>query len=230
MQDTGFQHSMPFFVWLFPAYAVAIVFLIQRAPRWGEVTTMAIILASFLGTFSPTFRSSLPSALYAAEPTLPMRLGNFSEYQRLVADLERLTEDGKTLAVFAGNTVLSDELLIRLSPKLKSRYIYVSVVDSRDGFRTAPLSADYAVVTSPAAVHLKPGAMQTISVPNDMILNGEDIGAAFNLESGPYEIASGYGAYIYHRNRPIASYEYKEMFDVFRRSYPLWSSPLEIQE
>lgn len=228
VQDMGFQHSMPVFVWLFPAYALAISTLVARAPKVAPVAIAAIAAAGFLGTLAPPVRSSLPSVMYAAEPNLPLRLGNFDEYKRLISDLERLTDGGKTVSIFAASLVLSQDLVASLSPSLKSRYIPVSVIDSLHKFKTEPLLANYVVVTTPAEIHLKPGAMQAIEVPNNQILRGSGIGAAYERASGPYNLETNHSAYVYQRVRPVAAEEIRELFDVFRITYPDWSSPLEI--
>jgi hypothetical protein len=91
-QDPDRHQSLPMFLWLFPAYAQAIVAIVSVPTLKSPWSIAALVIAAgfaFLGTFFPTGHQLLSPIgfVFADEATLPLHLDNLPEYRRLIDDL-----------------------------------------------------------------------------------------------------------------------------------------------
>ncbi|MEO5759099.1 MAG: hypothetical protein ABIQ51_19790 [Mesorhizobium sp.] len=228
-QDPDRHHSMPMFLWLFPAYAQAIVAIVSiQALRWRWASAAIAVAAglAYLGTFFPIGRQVLSpvSYVFAKEETLPLHLDNLTEYKRLVDDLVTKIEPGDHFSVFASGSVMSDSLLLNMNPSLYRDIILSCQVDSRDKFLPDSLRAKYIVVTDPPVIHRQPSAQICVTLPDQQIAEGTGIGAAYK-RIATYQLSGNVSGYLYEQVRPVSKSEIDALYSQFRQRYPEWATP-----
>ncbi|MER9604124.1 hypothetical protein [Mesorhizobium sp. M0243] len=229
MQDPDRHHSVPVFLWLFPAYAQAIV-AIGSMPAlrslWSNAAIAVAAGLAFFGTFFPTGRQVLSpiSYVFASEATLPLHLDNLPEYRRLIDDLLGKMGPEDRLSVFASSGMMSDSLLYEMDKDLYPRIEWACQVDSRDRFRPAALKSKYVVVTDPPVTHLQPGAQLCVSIPDQYIVEGKGIGAAYRRIAA-YQLSGDVKGYLYEQVRPVGKTEIDDLYNEFRKKYPGWATP-----
>ncbi|RWC41021.1 MAG: hypothetical protein EOS55_26815 [Mesorhizobium sp.] len=228
-QDPDRHHSMPIFLWLFPAYAQAIVAIVSMPalrPRWSSVIIAVGAGFAFLGTFLPIGRQLLSpvSYVFAREDTLPLRLDNLSEYRRLIDDLVREMRPEDRFSVFASGSVMNDWLLSAMNKDLDPHIEWVCQVDSRDQFRPGALKSKYVVVTDPPVTHLQPGAQICVTIPDQAIVEGKGIGTAYKRIAA-YRLSGDVKGYLYEQTRPVSKAEVDALYTEFREKYPGWATP-----
>src|SRR5262245_38826641 len=62
---------------------------------------------------------------------------------------------------------------------LSKRILTTRDVDKRDGFPRALLTAKYVIVASPIQYHVSPRDQRVVGIPEQLILDGRNIGASF---------------------------------------------------
>ncbi|QKD03963.1 hypothetical protein [Mesorhizobium loti] len=228
-QDPDRHHSLPMFLWLFPAYAQAIVAIVSMpALRWRWSTAVIAIAAilAFAGTFFPIGRQLLSpvSFVFAREDTLPLHLDNLPEYGRLMDDLASRMGPEDRFSVFASSPVMNEALLYEMNKDLSPHVSLACQVDSREQFRPETLQSRYIVATDPPVAHLQPGAQLCITIPDQYILEGKGIGAAYKrIET--YQLSGGVAGYLYEQMRPVSKAEIEALYAEFRKKYPDWTTP-----
>ncbi|RUX91237.1 MULTISPECIES: hypothetical protein [unclassified Mesorhizobium] len=229
MQDPDRHHSMPMFLWLFPAYAQAIVAIVSMPALRSRWSTAAISVATglaFFGTFFPLGRQMLSpiSDVFAREATLPLHLDNLSEYRRLIDDLIGRMRPEDRFSVFASGSVMSDSLLYEMDKDLYPRIEWTCQVDSRDQFRPGVLKSKYIVVTDPPVTHLQSGAQLCVTIPDQYIVEGKGIGAAYRRVAA-YQLSGDVMGYLYEQVRPVSKTEIDALYADLRKKYPGWTTP-----
>ena len=229
MQDLDRHHSMPIFLWLFPAYAQAIVAIVSMPALRSRWSTVAIAVAAgfaYFGTFFPIGRQLLSPIgyVFARQATLPLHLDNLSEYRRLIDDLVGKMEPKDRFSVFASGSIMSDSLLFEMNRDLHPRIGWSCQVDSRDRFRPETLRSKYIVVTDPPVTHLPPDAQICITIPDQDILEGKGIGAAYKRIAA-YQLSGDVKGYLYEQVRPVSKAEIDALYSEFRKKYPGWTTP-----
>ncbi|MBZ9704091.1 MULTISPECIES: hypothetical protein [unclassified Mesorhizobium] len=228
-QDPDRHHSMPMFLWFFPAYAQAIVAIVSMPALRSRWSTAVIAIAAglaFVGTFFPIGRELLSpvSIVFAKEATLPLHLDNLPEYRRLIADLMRNMEPENRVSVFASGPVMSDSLLFGMNRGLFPYVVWTCQVDSRDRFVPEVLKSRYVVVTDRPVTHLQSGAQLCVTIPNQHIFEGTGIGAAYK-RIDIYRLSGGVTGYLYEQVRPVSKSELDALYSEFRKKYPGWTTP-----
>ncbi|WP_258051838.1 hypothetical protein [Mesorhizobium sp. INR15] len=228
-QDPDRHHSMPMFLWLFPAYAQAIVAIVSMpALRWRWANAVMVVVAglAFLGAFFPMGRQLLSpiSYFFAREATLPLHLDNLAEYRRLVDDLVKKGGTGDSFSVFASGAIMSDSLLLSMNPVLYNYVILSCQIDSRDQFQPESLKSKYIVVTNPPIIHRQPDAQICVTLPDQHIVQGTGIGAAYRRIT-TYQLSGNVTGYLYEQVRPVSKTEIDALYSEFREKYPSWTTP-----
>ncbi|WP_027057005.1 hypothetical protein [Mesorhizobium loti] len=228
-QDPERHHSLPMFLWLFPAYAQAIVSIVSAPAlksRWSSAAMAAVAGLAFLGTFFPAGRQLLSPVgfVFAREATLPLHLDNLPEYRRLIDDLVGRMGPEDRFSVFASGPVMSDALLFGMKPDLFTYVGWICQVDSRDRFQPDALKSRYVVVTDRPVTHLQPGAQICVTIPNQYIFEGKGIGAAYK-RIAQYQLSGGVNGYLYEQMRPVSKAEIDALYSEFRKKYPDWTTP-----
>ncbi|MER9328812.1 hypothetical protein [Mesorhizobium sp. M0488] len=230
MQDPDRHHSLPMFLWLFPAYVQAIVAIVSvpvLRSRWSTIAVAAAAGLAFWGTFFPAGRqvlSPVGSVFFAREDTLPLRLDNLPEYRRLIADLVGKMGPEDRFSVFASGPAMSDSLLFGMNRDLFAYVGWSCQVDSRDQFQPEALKSRFVVVTDRPVTHLQPGAQICVTTPNQYILEGKGIGAAYK-RIATYQLSGGVTGYLYEQVRPVSKAEIDALYGEFRKKYPGWTTP-----
>ena len=116
-QQLAEHHFLPVAFWLFPAYIVAASWLAQ----WLTFLPAPARLLPFVVAGAAVFVLSIVPGLnkggrYIAPfvpryATFPLHLDNYSEYQRLLADLDTLLGKNGKLVVYSWGMAVSDSLL-----------------------------------------------------------------------------------------------------------------------
>ncbi|MER9952077.1 hypothetical protein [Mesorhizobium sp. M0047] len=228
-QDPDLHHSMPMFLWLFPAYAQAIVAIVSMPALRSRLSAAIIVVVAglaFLGTFFPIGRQLLSpiNYVYASQGILPLHLDSMSEYKRLTDDLTREMRPEDRFAVFASGSVMNSWLLFALKRSLYPHIEWPCQVDSRDGFVPDTLKSRYAVVTDPPVTHLQSGAQLCVTLSNQYILDGKGIGTAYR-RLAEYKLSGGVTGYLYEQTRPVSKAEVDALYTDFRKKYPSWITP-----
>lgn len=228
-QDPERHHSLPIFLWLFPAYAQAIVAMVsspELKSRWSTAAMAVVAGFAFLGTFFPAGRQLLSPVgfVFAREATLPLHLDNLPEYSRLIDDLVVRMGPDDRFSVFASGPVMSDALLFGMNPGLFAYVGWICQVDSRDRFQPNALKSRYVVVTNRPVTHLQPGAQICVTIPNQYIFEGKGVGAAYK-RIAQYQLSGGVNGYLYEQTRPVSKAEIDALYAEFRKKYPDWTAP-----
>ncbi|WP_227521339.1 hypothetical protein [Raoultella sp. T31] len=231
-QTPGMQHGMPLCFWLAILVLSALKLFFDKLKK-GLATTLTIAFALltaavFISTYSKPFGKPEWVSRYLPGKEYPLRLENFDHYHELIAFMSaRIGADDK-VAVFASSGSLNNDLFAAISPaSFVSHIANVSQVDLRDKLTIEAFSSRYAIVTDPTQTHLDIHGQQVISLPNNLILEGKGIGAAYIRVSQPFILSGGVQAYVYEKTRPYTIDEYRSMIDEFARSYPSWKAEYE---
>lgn len=127
-------------------------------------------------------------------------------------------------SVFASGPVMSDSLLFGMNPGLLAHVGWNCQVDSRDRFKPEALKSRYVVVTDRPVTHLQPGAQICVTIPNQYILEGKGLGAAYKrIEE--YQLSGGVRGYLYEQTRPVSKAEVDALYSEFTKKYPDWAPP-----
>ncbi|WP_227699792.1 hypothetical protein [Raoultella ornithinolytica] len=231
-QTPGMQHGMPFCFWLAILVLSALKLFFDRLSKGLAIAlTIAFSLftvAVFISTYSKPFGKPELVSRYLPGKEYPLRLENFDHYHELIAFMSARVEPDDKVAVFASSGSLNNDLFSAISPaSFVSHIANVSQVDLRDKLATEAFSSRYAIVTDPAQTHLGIHGQQVIYLPNNLILEGKGIGAAYKRVSQPFILSGGVQAYVYEKIRPYTINEYRSMIDEFSRSYPSWKAEYE---
>ncbi|BCP55194.1 hypothetical protein K32_38110 [Kaistia sp. 32K] len=208
-QAPSVQHGLPMFFWGLPVAMFGFLWVLSLLPATlrtvAAVTGVLVSVAIFAVALLPGPNAALPAiaALAPRETYFPLKVENYPEYQRLIAELKGLTADGDKFAVFASSPILSDSLLDALDQTMGSRIAWASQVDERDGLGLQAIRAKYAVVADPVPLHLPETSQRVVTVPAAHILEGSGFGAAYSKLAGPFDLAQGRKAFIFARTGPL---------------------------
>lgn len=231
-QTPGMQHGMPLCFWLAILVLSALKLFFDKLKK-GLATTLTIAFALltaavFISTYSKPFGKPEWVSRYLPGKEYPLRLENFDHYHELIAFMSARVGADDKVAVFASSGSLNNDLFAAISPaSFVSHIANVSQVDLRDKLTIEAFSSRYAIVTDPTQTHLDIHGQQVISLPNNLILEGKGIGAAYKRVSQPFILSGGVQAYVYEKTRPYTIDEYRSMIDEFARSYPSWKAEYE---
>ncbi|UVK45226.1 hypothetical protein BPNPMPFG_000736 [Mesorhizobium sp. AR07] len=228
-QDMDRHHSMSLFLWLFPAYAQAIVAIVSMSAlrsRWSTAAIAAAAGLAYFGTFFPVGRQLLSpiNYVFAREATLPLHLDNLPEYGRLIDDLVGRMGPEDKVSIFASGSVMNDGLLIGMNPALYDHLGWSCQVDSRDQFKPEVLKSKYVIATEPPVTHLRPDAQICVTIPDQDIVDGKGIGAAYKRVAA-YRLSGDVKGYLYEQVRPVSKAEIDALYSEFRKKYPDWTTP-----
>lgn len=228
-QDPGIHHSLPIFLWLFPAYAQAIVSIVSMPRLRSQWSTGAIAVAAglaYFGTFVPIGRQLLSpiSYVFAREAALPLHLDNLSEYRRLIDDLIAKMGPDDHFSILASSPAINESLLLQMDNDLFPHVGWSCQVDSRDRFKPEVLKSRYIVITDPPATHLQPGAQLCVTIPDQDIVEGKGIAAAYKRIAA-YQLSGNVKGYLYEQVRPVGKAEIDALYSEFRKRYPDWTTP-----
>jgi hypothetical protein len=207
-QFLGPQHYLPVAFWYFPIYAFAFCKLMRSSLFKKIVSLKALIFLFPIAIFATgvtgiTDRNVLADSVLGQYSFAPLHIENFDQYERLTADIERLAQKGKRVAVFASSEQLSYSLLTAINPAIAPAVLETPQRD-RDGVvMLSALSADFAVWSTPNQTHLAPGSQTIVTLPNEMLREGRGFGAAFGEVVQEYTLAGGMKAVLAKRTRPI---------------------------
>ena len=231
-QTPGMQHGMPLCFWLAILVLSALKLFFDKLKK-GLATTLTIAFALltaavFISTYSKPFGKPEWVSRYLPGKEYPLRLENFDHYHELIAFMSARVGADDKVAVFASSGSLNNDLFAAISPaSFVSHIANVSQVDLRDKLTIEAFSSRYAIVTDPTQTHLDIHGQQVISLPNNLILEGKGIGAAYIRVSQPFILSGGVQAYVYEKTRPYTIDEYRSMIDEFARTYPSWKAEYE---
>jgi hypothetical protein len=223
------HHFLPVAFWLFPVYVVGAAWLSQWLkfqPAWARLAPFVVAGAAvFLLSIVPGLRKGGPyvEPFVPKYATFPLHLDNYSEYQRLLANLDGLLGKNGQVVVYSYGMAVSDSLLAALNPAIAPHISYISYFPALTLFRFDNLRADYALVRSDDWRDI-PDALRNITIPAELILTGTGIGAAFE-KVGSYKLSEGETAELFRRTRPITGAETKQLIDQLGKAYGKDFSP-----
>lgn len=231
-QTPGMQHGMPFCFWLAILVLAALKLGFDKLKKgWAISLTVVfslLTIAIFVSTYSKPFGQPALVSQYLPGKEYPLRLDNFNHYHELITFINDRTDSDDKVAVFASSGSLNNDLFSAISPPAFASHIAaVSQVDLRDKLAFDAFNSRFAIVTDPAQTHLGNNGQQVIYLPNNLILEGKGIGAAYTRVSHPFILSGDVRAYVYEKNRSYTVDEYRNMIDEFSRSYPSWKAEYE---
>ncbi len=195
---------------------VLLIELTRRArdatgPRVVRAGCLAILAVGFVAAFYGPMGRRLddPWALFAKPRFEPQSRDDLAEIVKLSGTLDELTRaDGGQVYVLSSYWLLNEDILRNAhlttdAPDIASRVLLSAHIDRKEGFPHRLMQADYAVVTNPPRVHLRPTEQEVIVVPAQQILDGAGIGKAFRLLPHAFTLQDGTEVSIYERTGPI---------------------------
>ena len=230
-QVFGPHHFLPVAFMLFPAYFAGVrtlsttLTVLPSGLRLVPACLIGLSIFAF-GVVPGLERPPLLSPLLPHQLVRPITLENFSEYRRLVDDIQKQAGNG-TVAVYASNLELADSVLIAIEPKIAGTLVATPHLASRDFFNFKMIEADLAVVPTSPQTHMAPGTQANITIPGELMLTGKGVGAAYERVGGEYSLAKGVKAYLLRKTRAATAAEVKDLIDRLVLAYPSWAGRFE---
>lgn len=232
VQSMGVHHFLGISFWVILIAMIGIRHIFELLPRKLCNIFLILVLVIFGINFCTTFifRDTHVPIISQNNTYYKFKYNNFNELTRLIDDLEILITDPQEqpsenlkFSVLAESIVISDNIIDLLGDtNIKDNIIYATHVDSRDGINFSSLFTKYIVVTNPSQLGTNSTGQYVIDIPNKMIINGEAVGKAYNLVSGPYYLDNDVEAYIYEKNRSFTKEEVEEYWNAIYKYYPEW--------
>lgn len=228
-QKFGEQHYLPLGFWLYALSCFGFLFLAKTLGKGLRETMFVLISSSLLmSSFLAVFVLKDARTVFWApnHQSLPIRYEQYSEYRRLVLDLDKLLANSvDKVSVFASSEIMSDSLLLAMSTDSQRAHIQApSQVDKRDRLQLNAFQSRYALVADPEQTHLRRGSQTVITIPVEQLLQQRGIGAAYTRLPGRYLLEKGVAAYIYEKVRPFTLTESLTFLGAFLEHYPDWSA------
>jgi hypothetical protein len=230
IQDMGHHHVYL----IFPSIALSILIglsyiLSFRAFKlWVYIVVMSLFIGNFLLVFVP-----LPQRISRLLPTLwiysspPVIRKDFRSIEMLIRDLYgmSLTQPGQIYTLSSSDTFNSDILsygctLFGYDPTFCSNVIYVSGIDTSEGFPNKFFSSSYVVVATPVQYHLKPMNQRLLATLVEEMERNDTIGKYFVKISGSYVLDQGVEVYVYQKIASIPEKEKMRLIRIFKNYYP----------
>ncbi len=148
----------------------------------------------------------------------------------------RATGAEDRIYVLAVSDVLNDDLLrfaylsIERPKTVEDKILITHCVDKRDGFPSNMLGARFLVVADPVQTHMRPEDQRVVSVPAELVLRREGIGAAYDRLPEEFDLDGGVKAVVLERIRPFAEADIHALSETFRAFYPDRPALYEIQQ
>ena len=207
-----------------PSFIILILSFISNIKK--KSLTAIFLCICFIQTANTLIPRVQPTSLYdikfpAAIPdfsNLPPRDNNTDGMLKMVEYLDKnIGEKGKTLYFLSSSVRYNDDALknveISLSVPKKSAvsrsdYVLpVSHIDKRDGLSENLFNADYILIPSILQLHENPDGQKVISVPYEMMLNGEGFAKAYERTDITFDMGDGLEMYLYKKIRPVTDEE-----------------------
>lgn len=226
-QSPGMHHVLPFALWLLLVFNISfssLIFLLRKESI-RKIAIYSVLLLSFSTLLTCISNYHLTSYIKKLLPLNfpPLHLKTIQQYNSLVQDLIKLTEDGSKLSVLSSSSILNKGIINSLSGyKLGESIERTSEVDLRDKFKFSPFLAKYLVVTDPIQTHLRKGSQTVVSIPAKDILEGKGIGRAYKKLGKTYHLENGVKAYIFEKERNFNKTEIDSLLNQFYLRYPSW--------
>jgi len=224
-QTAGQHHHLPFALWFFILVIIGLNFIVQsiRSLAIRKLLLVATTLSSLL-FFGLTFYNSsfkifdriLPGKAY------PLRLENFSNYERLNADIEKLILEGNAVSFIASSSIFNEDIVSAITQYRIDGYLPPkNHVDLRDQLHLENFLTNYVIVGSPVQTHL-PSGQHVVTIPAEEFIAGEGISSAYKRQPNKYELANGVRALLFEKTRPFTQQEAIHFFRKFTAIYPDW--------
>ena len=224
VQTLAFHHFLPIAAWLFVPYVVATEWLGRQFKWLPERVRMGPFVAAGLAVFVLSVVPGLKKggdyieALVPGSASFPLHLDNYSEYERLVGDLDSKLSTNFKIVCFCYSFEMADAMLVALNPALLSRVSFVSYTPTVTLITPDNLRAEYALVRSDPGRRNVPPTWQHLSIPAEMILSHTGIGAGFE-KLGSYNLSSGQTADLFRRTRPVTKAEVVSLINELGATY-----------
>ncbi|WP_271894158.1 DUF3488 domain-containing protein [Candidatus Phyllobacterium onerii] len=224
VQTLAFHHFLPIAAWLLVPYVVATERLGRQLTRLPEVVRMGPFVAAGLAVFILSIVPGLNKGgnyiegLVPKSSSFPLHLDNYSEYERLVGDLDRMLDSNAKIVCFCYSFEMADAMLVALDPALLPRVSYVSYTPTVTLITPDNLRAEYALVRSDPGRRTVPPTWQHLSIPAEMILSQTGIGSGFE-KLGTYNLSGGQTADLFRRTRPVTKPEVVNLINELGASY-----------
>jgi hypothetical protein len=234
MQDFAPHHCylfLPAFV-LLPG--LALVRVLGAAPGWvrwpGVALVAAVGAAGMIVMFVPEARPyhQFLRPAVARVPCEPLTRADLPEFVQLLkaTEDEAATTTGGRVAVVASSFTIGQTMFVTADLSLREphfrrkRITITTEVDRVNGFPDEYFRADVLVVPTPPQTHLRAGEQQVVVLTTESLLNGTDIGRAFDRLPGEFRLADGVTVYLYRRARPIPPADFEAYCDKLRQAHP----------
>lgn len=242
VQSHGQQHLLMYL----PALAVILSRGVAGTPDgkesrlWAWGLSAILALSPFVPRVQPATISEIgiPNVLPAFSYRGPMR-SDLMDLLALHCYVDNLSAKGeKTAAVVSSSLVFNGSTYENLLSSLglprregpKTKMLYVSDVDKRDGFSWNALSADYLIVANPVQTHLGEENQQVMALLAHDLLDGTGPGAAFRPMKSRFTLAGGIQVYVYERTRSVTAEEYQSVSDRLAALYPEYRELYRVPE
>ncbi|MEG2097578.1 MAG: hypothetical protein RRY65_05365 [Pseudoflavonifractor sp.] len=242
VQSHGQQHLLLYL----PGIAVLLTRWVGELPQrgWRLPAAWAVAGCMAISPFAPRVQPASFTEMEHA-PLLPSfsyhapRRTDLMELVALHSYIDSLSaQEPKTAAIVASSFAFNGDTYYNLLPSLgipegegpKTKMLYMSTVDKRDGFSWAVLDADYLVVTDPVQTHLGEENQQIMALLAHDLLDGTGPGAAFRPMDTRFTLAGDVQVYLYERTRPVTDEEYRSVSRRLTAAYPEYADLYRVPE
>ncbi len=166
----------------------------------------------------------------------PLERKDLDQVHQLLLTLNDLTRNSdNTIYVLASSIVLNGSIVRSgcssfesALATLEQKILITHDVDKRDGFPFHFFNAQYVIVTNPVSYSLAPQDQRVVGVLAEQLLNGEQVGQAY--EKLPFEFAleDDSRAYIYKKTKNFDAAALKHLSDTFVELYPSYRKKFEL--
>jgi|GEM_PF-6897428 len=237
-QNFGFHHFSLFLPALVLLPALALLRIVREQKRVVRYVSLMVVGAVGLAAMAVGFVPAAIPTRPALRPVVsrdeypPLRRNDLGEFRRLLwtVEVEAARTDSRVTVVassltctgtmFASANRSLDELIFK-----RERLRLCGETDRVSGFPLALFQTELVVVASPPQTHLDPSEQQVVVQPALSLLNGTDIGAAFERLPDEFHLAdplngSTVTLFIYRRQRAITTAECEAFVNRLCNSHP----------
>ena len=200
-----------------------------RNKKLKNVVCIVLSLLLVMGSLNCFIKKARPfmsaiSGIYS-QTYEPLKRSDIKQLQNLVTYANELTAPKKHVYVCASGFVLNESILQRLnapydSNALKRRY-KASNVDSRDGFSTNFLKADYIIVSDPVQLHMKEGTQEVVRFLSEEVKNQDSpVGRHYSRLDKSFKLDNGVVANVYEKTSEYEQSDLQYLADYYSNRYP----------
>lgn len=154
----------------------------------------------------------------------PVVRHDMEEVSHLVADVQKLTEDGKKAYCISSSGILNEDIFYNFdlpnSLNACPNLYQTQHTDMAGGFPVEFLHANYVIVTDPAQTHANYDGQRIIWALNNLVIDKDSIFANNYELISEYQLDDNVKAFVYEKVVDFTKEDYDYLIDLFNGWYP----------